>query len=408
MSRYQHYFKLTAEEAADYVRERVSFFSTGAVLESLEIGDGNINYVYRVLEPSTGRSLILKQSDPQVRSTGENIGTHRSGLEASALKLQSGLAAGFVPEVYLYDSIMSCIAMEDLAGYENLRYTLNKHIILETLGEDITTFMAETLMRTCSLVMPPNQKRPLMQDFSNPHLCGITEQLVYTDPYTDHGKTNSLTEENRDFLEKALYQDTALHKEVARLKNQFLSNAQALLHGDLHTGSIFVKPGSTKVLDPEFACFGPIGYDVGNVIANLMFAWVNGWLTIEAPEEQKPYLQWLEATIADTLDLFLKKSRSILRSAVTDSVFSTPDYLEDYLSEITSDIASVAGLELNRRIIGFAKVKDITMIEPMAKRVLAERICVTAGKKCILKEDFAFKAGADYVRLLQQTAVSSL
>lgn len=54
-----------------------------------------------------------------------------------------------------------------------------------------------------------------------------------------------------------------------------MTNAQALLHGDLHTGSVFVRKDSTKVIDPEFAFYGPMGYNVGNVMANLMFAWVN-------------------------------------------------------------------------------------------------------------------------------------
>ena len=34
-----------------------------------------------------------------------------------------------------------------------------------------------------------------------------------------------------------------------------MTNAQALLHGDLHTGSVFVRDDSTKVIDPEFAFY---------------------------------------------------------------------------------------------------------------------------------------------------------
>ena len=50
-----------------------------------------------------------------------------------------------------------------------------------------------------------------------------------------------------------------------------MTHAQALIHGDLHTGSIFIKEDSTKVIDAEFAFYGPIGYDVGNVIAKISF-----------------------------------------------------------------------------------------------------------------------------------------
>lgn len=48
-----------------------------------------------------------------------------------------------------------------------------------------------------------------------------------------------------------------------------MNNAQALIHGDLHSGSIFINEKGIKVIDPEFAFYGPMGYDIGNVIGNL-------------------------------------------------------------------------------------------------------------------------------------------
>ncbi len=82
----------------------------------------------------------------------------------------------------------------------------------------------------------------------------------------------------RDAAEQ-LWADNELHFEVAILRNKFLTSAQALLHGDLHTGSIFIKPDSTKVIDPEFAYYGPMGFDIGAVFANLLlnFAAQEGW-----------------------------------------------------------------------------------------------------------------------------------
>ncbi len=47
-------------------------------------------------------------------------------------------------------------------------------------------------------------------------------------------------------------------------------DAQALIHGDLHTGSIMVNEQDTKVIDPEFAFYGPMGFDVGTLLANLL------------------------------------------------------------------------------------------------------------------------------------------
>ena len=73
-------------------------------------------------------------------------------------------------------------------------------------------------------------------------------------------------------MKKELYEDAALKLAVAKIKFEFMNNAQALIHGDLHTGSIFVKQDSTRVFDPEFAFYGPMGYDVGNVVAPIFIA----------------------------------------------------------------------------------------------------------------------------------------
>ena len=48
--------------------------------------------------------------------------------------------------------------------------------------------------------------------------------------------------------------------------------SEAFLHGDLHTGSLMCTTESTLVIDPEFAFAGPMGFDVGSFLANLMFS----------------------------------------------------------------------------------------------------------------------------------------
>lgn len=51
-----------------------------------------------------------------------------------------------------------------------------------------------------------------------------------------------------------------------RYKYKFMTEAQALLHGDLHSGSIMVTDTDTKVIDPEFGFMGPMAFDIGNYI----------------------------------------------------------------------------------------------------------------------------------------------
>ena len=59
----------------------------------------------------------------------------------------------------------------------------------------------------------------------------------------------------------------------------------------------------------------------------------------------------------------------------------------------------MTGLELIRRIVGLAKVKDITCIENDEARARAERICLQ--KKFILQAN-QYKTGSSFVETLKQ------
>ncbi len=51
-----------------------------------------------------------------------------------------------------------------------------------------------------------------------------------------------------------------------------MTHGEALIHGDLHTGSVMVGGGRTVAIDPEFAFYGPVGFDLGAIWANAVIA----------------------------------------------------------------------------------------------------------------------------------------
>lgn len=77
------------------------------------------------------------------------------------------------------------------------------------------------------------------------------------------------------------------------LQAKFVERAQALLHGDMHTGSLMVTQDTTYAIDAEFAFYGPIAFDVGKFIANLLLAFfaLDGHSTEAEPRtEQRAWL----------------------------------------------------------------------------------------------------------------------
>ena len=398
MSRFDTYFLMNVQDVPEYVREK-GYMPQDAALTSREIGDGNLNYVFRVADEVTGKSVIVKQAGEALRiSAAMRVSTDRNRIESEILLLQDQYAPGLVPIIFGYDTVMCACVMEDLSDHELMRYALMKHKIFPRFADDITTYMVNTLLQTTDVAMEHKAKKALVRSFINPELCEITEDLVLMEPYNDLNKRNLVFPPNADFVRETLYEDQALHLEIAKLKFAFMNNAQALIHGDLHTGSIFVREDSTKVFDPEFAFYGPIGYDVGNVIANMIFAWDNG-----AAYGAETFCDWALKTIEEIIDLFCQKFLKAYDQYVTEPMAKVKGFREHYLDTILTDTASYTGTELIRRTVGMAQVKDVTTIADEAKRVYAERVNILCAKDCIPRAG-TFQKGADFVAAVRRAA----
>ncbi|ABR49875.1 5-methylthioribose kinase [Alkaliphilus metalliredigens QYMF] len=396
MSKFSSHFKMDEEDVILYVKEKLDFFEKGAKLRAEEIGDGNINYVFRVWDVNAKTSVVVKQADTLLRSSGRPLDVDRNRIEGEVLMMQEKLAPGLVPKVYQYDPIMCCLVMEDIGDHENLRKALLERKVFLRLADHISTFIVNTLLPTTDLVMDSGMKKDNVKRYVNKDLCKISEDLVFTEPFINYKGRNIVLEENLLFMEKNLYQDKKLILEAGILKHQFMNHPQGLIHGDLHSGSIFVTKQSTKVLDPEFAFYGPIGYDLGNVIGNLFFAWVNAYVT-DKSQGANEFIQWIESTIDEIVLLFKEKFIELYKEIVTDVMAKEVGFMEWYLEGILSDTAGFAGLEMIRRVVGDAKVQDITDINKIEDRIRAERMLIKIGKAFIMNRS-DFQSGEEYVK----------
>ncbi|WP_210366217.1 S-methyl-5-thioribose kinase [Bacillus sp. REN3] len=396
------YFTMTEADAIEYAKTRLDFFDNDAELSCKEIGDGNLNYVFRLIDEKNHKSLIIKQAGPVARISDEfKLSPDRNRIESEILELQYKLAPGFVPKMYGYDPIMNCCAMEDLSDHEIMRTALINHKKFPLFADHITTYMVNTLLLTSDVVMEHKEKKELVKNFMNPELCEITEDLVYTEPFYDCPR-NDVFPATRDYVQEHIWNDKELQLETAKLKFEFMTNAQSLLHGDLHTGSIFIKEDSTKVIDPEFAFYGPAGYDVGNVIANLTFALANAKYTIDDAGQRTDQMEYLQNTIIDIIDLFKEKFIRSWEENASDRTARYEGFRDYYLDTVLRDTAAVSGLELCRRIIGLAHVKDITSIEDAGMRSAAEKLCLTAGKRFILERN-NLRSGEDFIKVIKES-----
>lgn len=398
----EKYYELTTETVIKYVNEKIHFFADDAICECKEIGDGNINLVFRIKDIKNNKSLIVKQALPYVRAAGEDwpLDIGRGAIETKILEIEYKLTEGLVPKVYLFDDEMFCMVMEDLSDYIIMRYGLLEYETYPNFADQMSDFLVKTLLLTSDVVMGHKEKKDRVKEFINPELCEITEDLVYTEPF-NIGARNNMEDFLADFHKKELVEDQALKLEVAKLKFDFMNKAQALLHGDLHTGSIFVNKEYTKVIDPEFAFYGPMAYDIGALMANLVMNYISTDATLEDPSQREKQKGYLLEIIVQVIDLFKEKSLKIWNEVVTDKMAKVEGFKEWYMNDVLVNTAGVTGCEMIRRSVGFAHIKDLDSIPNDSKREVAKKNNILLAKEFV-KNRSQIVSGKDYVEYIKK------
>jgi 5-methylthioribose kinase len=374
-----NYRPFTEADAIEYAKGIPGLFNKEAELTSREIGDGNLNLVFHISDQKSGKSIIFKQALPYAKVVGESwpLTIDRARIEAEALRIQGELNPGLVPVVHAVDTELALIVMEDLSDHVIMRKGLIEGNRYPLFAEHIGSFLARTLFYTSDLGKNQQEKKKLAGKFINPELCKITEDLIFADPYRN-ADTNNYEPHLQDDVER-IWNDSELHLEAAILRNAFLTHAEALLHGDLHTGSIFIKPDSTKIIDPEFAYFGPMGFDIGAVFANLLLNYAAQEGHIHDKASRADYRAYLLQTIRDIWTVFIREFTELWNIQGVDPITQTTDYQAFYLKRLLSDTAGFTGAKMVRRIIGLAHVADIDSITDQEARAKAQRIALAIG-----------------------------
>ena len=367
--------------------------------QAREVGDGNLNLVFIVT--GTRGAVIVKQALPYIRCVGESwaLPLERAYFENEALTEEAKFVPALLPKRYHYDSTLAAIVMEFLSPHIILRKGFIQGIRYPRLAADIAEFMAQTLFKTSDLYLDAATKKRRMVIFCrNTELCRITEELVFTDPYRI-AKLNRWTTPQLDDLALAFRQDGALKTIAQRLKLKFLTSAEALIHGDLHSGSIMATPEDTRVIDPEFAFYGPMGFDVGAVIGNLLLAFFSQEGHESSPGIRKEYRHWLLQTVEETWNRFEQRFLELWQEqasgdAYNASLFTDPRSAEalateqrHYLKRLFHDSVGFAGVKMIRRILGLAHVEDLEAIKDPDLRARCERKALRLGRLLVIESE---------------------
>ncbi|PHM46180.1 S-methyl-5-thioribose kinase [Xenorhabdus mauleonii] len=398
------YTPQNCESLPNYLAKKLpETISLGGLPESWqvqEVGDGNLNLVFIV--SGKEKTIVVKQALPYVRAAGESwpLSLSRSYFEYNALLEENKIAGVYVPDVYFYDEDISLFAMEYLSDHIILRKQLIAGKKIPYLAENIGVFLAKTLFHTSDIGISGKEKKELLALFTNNHeLCKITEDLIFTEPYFK-AERNNWTSPQLDDEIYAIWQDRALIQTAMQYKYQFMTNAQSLLHGDLHSGSIMVASSSVKVIDPEFSFMGPMAFDIGNYIGNLLMAYFAQPALRENSAQCSDYQAWLLEQIETTWSVFEHKFRQLWNEKESGDAYPIKLYQQgefdssflkaaqdEFLSTLFKDTLAYAGFEINRRIIGFAGVADFQQIEDQNQRAACQKSALKLARELIVNRE---------------------
>ncbi|WP_315743335.1 MULTISPECIES: S-methyl-5-thioribose kinase [unclassified Bradyrhizobium] len=349
-----------------------------------EVGDGNLNLVFIVRGARGG--LAVKQALPYVRLVGESwpLPLSRAHYEYLALRRQARLAPGLVPLVVHHDEQLALTAMDLLEPHIIMRKGLVAGTVYPDFVDHITTFLARTLFFSSDLALPAAEKKDRIGAFAGNHaLCKITEDLIFTDPYRV-AEQNRWTTPWLDPTAADIRADLDLHVAISRLKLKFLSSAEALIHGDLHTGSIMVTADDTKVIDPEFAFYGPMGFDIGAVLANLLMAYLASAGHERRPGERRDFGAWVLETVEQVWTEFARKFVDLWRENATGDAYPLSLFegqagaarleaeRQAYVTRLFQDTIGFTAAKIIRRILGLAHNIDFELIEDSRVRATCE------------------------------------
>ncbi|MCA6939436.1 S-methyl-5-thioribose kinase [Pectobacterium versatile] len=397
------YRTFTADDAVEYARQYGGVSQPQTLVAAEEIGDGNLNLVFKIKDEAGVSRVIVKQALPYVRCVGESwpLTLDRARIEAETLLTHARFCPQHTVTVLYHDPELAVMVQEDLSDHRIWRSELVNGADYPQAAAQLGEYLAQTLFHTSDFYQHPHEKKAAVSQFTNPELCQITEDLFFTDPYIDHERNQFDAALTPDV--HALREDRALKLAVAGLKHRFLSKAEALLHGDIHSGSIFVAEGRLKAIDAEFGFYGPIGFDAGTAVGNLLLNYC-GLPGLLAPREAAAGRERRLEDIRTLWQTFSARFLALSESESRDPALAESGYAALFLQQVWLDAVGYCGTELIRRTIGLAHVADLDSIQETEARLACQRHAISLGRTLVLAAPHIADVDALLARVRQSGA----
>jgi 5-methylthioribose kinase len=359
----------------------------GPAVDISDIADGNINRVIRIT--CAHGSVVVKQGLPFIRiDPSWELSPTRTVFEGRAYLEWNTFAPGMAPHVYVLDEAGYVLAMEDLGELTSWRLELLDGRVQPEAAAAIGAFVASVAFHTSSLGLAAPEPRGPRGDCANPVMTALMDDVAFLEPYVIHPH-NGFPEQARETV-YSLRRDRPLRLAVGEMRACYLSRCEALIHGDLHTGSVMVGKHGVRLIDAEFCRYGPIAWDVGQLIGNFLIAQAR--MLVLGDHRLAAEIAALPRSFWDAFECEFRRVWPERRAGVPDEV------LGGWLDSILEDSVRFAGCEMMRQVIGSGRVEDIETL-PGEERGAVAVALLHAGRRLALERQLGI---SDAVRATQE------
>eukprot|EP01084_Bolivina_argentea_P305894 528479_1 len=344
-----------------------------------ECGDGNINYIF-VVEGCNG-SVVVKQAPPFIRLVGPDwaLKQQRLGFEVTYTQKVLQCSPQHAPKIYLVDNDAYLFAMEDLNTSHMVvfRGCIAKGIGIDeypSIGQHIGIMTGNMLFKTSDLCLGVEDKWNALKSFcDNNEMVCITEQVIFEEPfctaknnrYQENDEYKTLCPQMVETVQK-MRSDSTVIRTVFDLRRKFRNLHQALVHGDLHTGSVMCNKDRSVAIDAEFSYYGPMFVDVGLFMGNMLLAAFSQQL-YDKNGDRAAYVDYLCKQTVVFYNTFYerfvelwntdKEAKENGANLIPTSMGSDEirkEYQKEYMEQIWNDSIKFAGVIMIRRCLGIA------------------------------------------------------
>ncbi len=365
---------LSEDDAAAYVRSRASdIFGKGRgveVISAERLTGGNLNFAFAITveldigwgTARTEQMFFLKQAPPYIAIFGpegvpltqNRIRVEHAAYCTFAKCLKGTTVERAVPAVRYYDDTHRVLVVDfadicyveldqqlGTATLSDCDEEVRRAVNLGGVGHAIGCFLGHLHAAThASIGENKDAALALAHEFGNKDMRDIQVAYVFTKCFEDRVAAASAGLDVTDLLVERV--------DALKAKYFDASKGECLCHGDLHAGSVLANifPSSPnqlqiKVVDMEFAVYGPAGLDIGSLFSSLILA------AVHASVEAKPSLD-RACTIRRLHDCAERVWQAY------ESIMLQRGVSAEAVRRISVDASGYAGVEVARTLLGFA------------------------------------------------------